>query len=696
VPVSRPCGSLARRIILSGVLVSLGAVVATAAGQLVDTEGLDCVDFTNAEWAGTPVSQRVHRDPTEPLLGISLRSTHSQFSTICTGWFFNTRPIAATFLLESDDGSDLSIGNSLVVDNSGRHGAEARRGTIVLQPGPHPLRVRYAQHGGDYAFALLWGPRAGPLQPLARSDLSRRALSRVEHVLRPWAASLRAMSLVLIAVLLGVIWRCLWLPVARAIARRVRATHHAVVSDRRRAVLAVLAVASAARILLTLTSYPVVWPDSFSFYAAAAQMVRGNWTSHEIFRTPLFSAFMALFLGAGDTPAMGLTMIATQRLLGIAATGVVYAIARRAFSPATAFYGTLLWTLSPLQLYYETAVASEALFVFLFLLTIWAAVRLVDSARGVAAFALVGLLCGLTVLTRPVAKGLLVVMIAVLWRHVSMTPRRTTRLASMVAAYLLCTVPWMYVNSQTYGFFGISRGEGLGLFMRAFDIERLPVPADTAYPDVAEVARRLTPTVPFMHYRVRDELNYGLRYSALNTDKLMAGLALEAIEDHPIAFAAGVGLDWLRLFVAPHRSVDLCDDAYGPVLCAVRSRNDRLPAFPNQPPAGVTGLKTAVAAYMGPMYWLTPLLSPLAGLGAFLILRRPASPPIQLARVLLLATIVYFSIVSVSFNTVEDRYRLPVDAFILLFAVYALGEAGSLFATSTRRQEPRWRVNSAA
>ena len=694
-PLSRPRGSLARRIAISGVLLSAGVILVSGTRQLVDTEGLDCQDYGNAEWAGSPVARRIQRDLTAPLLGTPLRSAQQHFSTACEGWLFVTTPVEATFLLESDDGSDLSIDGASVVDNHGRHGPEARRGAIVLLPGPRAIRIRYSQDGGEYAFSLLWGPQAGPLRPLAQDDLSRRPLSRAEHSVRPWARSLCAASLLLLVALLAYIWRQRLLHLASVIAPRIAGAHHAITAGPHRALMILLVVAIAARVVLTVTTHAVVWPDSFSYYAATRDMLGGNWTSHEIFRTPGFSAFMAFFLSAGETPAIGLTMVAVQRVLGVLATVVAYLIARRAFSAGTAFYGTLLWTISPLQLYYETAVLSEALFVFLLLLTIWTAVRLSESTHATS-FAVVGLLCGLAVLTRPVAKGLVFVVVAVVWRY-ARTPRRRLALSTAVlAAYLLCTVPWMYVNDRTFGFFGISRGEGLGLFMRAFDIERLPFPNRTQYPEVAQVVSQLA-SVPYLHYRVRDELDYGRRYSALATDRVMAGFSMEAIQAHPFAYAVGVGLDWFRLFVSPHRSVGLCDDPSGPVLCAVRSQAAQLPAFPNHPTAGFTRLKAAVAAYMGPAYWLTPLLAPVAWIGGLLVLGRPARRESQFARALLLATIVYFSIASVSFNTVEDRYRLPVDAFILLFAVHAAAEAGSLLRRSPQRStEPRWRVDSAA
>lgn len=63
---------------------------------------------------------------------------------------FVTVPAAAlyTFFTESDDGSKLYIGETLVVDNDGLHGMQERSGQIALAPGPHAVRVEFFERGG--------------------------------------------------------------------------------------------------------------------------------------------------------------------------------------------------------------------------------------------------------------------------------------------------------------------------------------------------------------------------------------------------------------------------------------------------------------------------------------------------------------------------------------------------------------------
>lgn len=59
-----------------------------------------------------------------------------------------------TFHITSDDGSRLWIGNTLVADNDGLHGATEVSGSILLAPGLHAIRVEYIEAGYDEALEV--------------------------------------------------------------------------------------------------------------------------------------------------------------------------------------------------------------------------------------------------------------------------------------------------------------------------------------------------------------------------------------------------------------------------------------------------------------------------------------------------------------------------------------------------------------
>ncbi len=63
-----------------------------------------------------------------------------------------------TFRLTSDDGSKLWLGDTLVVDHDGTHGAEPKDGTVELTAGVHPLRVEHFERDGGQQLALAWRP----------------------------------------------------------------------------------------------------------------------------------------------------------------------------------------------------------------------------------------------------------------------------------------------------------------------------------------------------------------------------------------------------------------------------------------------------------------------------------------------------------------------------------------------------------
>ncbi len=64
-----------------------------------------------------------------------------------------------TFATTSDDGSNLIVGGTLVVDNDGKHVAQRRSGTIGLQAGLHAVAAEFFQGGGGATLSVTWsGP----------------------------------------------------------------------------------------------------------------------------------------------------------------------------------------------------------------------------------------------------------------------------------------------------------------------------------------------------------------------------------------------------------------------------------------------------------------------------------------------------------------------------------------------------------
>ncbi len=73
-----------------------------------------------------------------------------------TGWLEVPQSAVWTLYTESDDGSKLWIGDSLVVDNDGLHGMVEKSGTIALAAGRHPIRVEFFENFGGAGLIVRW------------------------------------------------------------------------------------------------------------------------------------------------------------------------------------------------------------------------------------------------------------------------------------------------------------------------------------------------------------------------------------------------------------------------------------------------------------------------------------------------------------------------------------------------------------
>lgn len=71
------------------------------------------------------------------------------FAAIYSGFIRIPNDGVYTFYCETNDGSQLYIGDKLVVDHGGRHITEEKDGSIALKAGYHPIRVIYFQNGGS-------------------------------------------------------------------------------------------------------------------------------------------------------------------------------------------------------------------------------------------------------------------------------------------------------------------------------------------------------------------------------------------------------------------------------------------------------------------------------------------------------------------------------------------------------------------
>ena len=79
---------------------------------------------------------------------LSPRVENEYFGFEFTGYIKIPKDEVYVFYTDSDDGSKLFIGDSLIVNNDGLHGVVQKRGLIPLASGYHPIRVSYFNKTG--------------------------------------------------------------------------------------------------------------------------------------------------------------------------------------------------------------------------------------------------------------------------------------------------------------------------------------------------------------------------------------------------------------------------------------------------------------------------------------------------------------------------------------------------------------------
>ena len=92
----------------------------------------------------------------ETLDVVQLPSRQTQVYTLIDGTFVVGTPGEYCFELVSDDGSQLWVTGTKVVDNDGLHGPEAKTGCKTLDAGTHAFQVKWFQQGGGAACQVRW------------------------------------------------------------------------------------------------------------------------------------------------------------------------------------------------------------------------------------------------------------------------------------------------------------------------------------------------------------------------------------------------------------------------------------------------------------------------------------------------------------------------------------------------------------
>ena len=114
----------------------------------------------------------------------------------------------------------------------------------------------------------------------------------------------------------------------------------------------------------------------------------------------------------------------------------------------------------------------------------------------------------------------------------------------------------------------------------------------------------------------------------------------------------------------------ICNSAQGPYLCSKRTQGYAREPFLNRPRYEHEPVRPWVVAYMRHFQIPMGIVAALAlyGLIAYLAERRP-----DWVKGLFLASVIaYFTFLPAFAQSPQDRYRLPIDGLLFMFAVFGL------------------------
>lgn len=617
--------------------------------------------FTNLTRSGPPIAVTIDQSLSTDTLDNGTAGVWPAYSVEWSGFLVIDEAGPYEFSTLSDDGSELEVADRVVVSNGGLHGPQEARGTIALDAGVHPFKLRYEQAGGGFTLAVRYAPAGRPLTEIPPSRLLPDGMSYTEYRVR------RAIPLggAALAVLL-------WMAASRATLRRgtnpFAPTRPLAIDRPGMAIALIVSVGLVVRILMMLGSDAILWGDSDVFIETFGAIRSGRFLDHDPHRTLLYPYFLTAFLIWSGEPPMDQIIVGAQHLLGIVTAVGLYLAGRPVFGSRVALAGALMLTLHTTQLFYEVSILSEALFSCLLAIALVPMTSFVatPTVRGAI---VTGALCVVLTMTRPVAEWFFVAPLGLSLLAVSGWRRRAALVAAVGATVLAVMLPWAAFNQQQFNFFGVAIGRGFGLFIRVFDVDRLEPPPDTRLPEIRKMLAYGVATQYSPATFVKDELRrHG--YSAAQADGLLEQFALETAAHHPWTFAVNSLKQWAIQLGGSMQDEAICGSAQGPYLCSKRTQGYAREPFLNRPRYEHEPVRPWVVAYMRHFQIPMGLVAALALFGLIAYLGEPG--PDRVRGLFLALVIAYFTFLPAFAQSPQDRYRLPVDGLLFTFAVFGL------------------------
>ena len=133
-----------------------------------ETPGMACKYYELAELSVLPDWSTLSPYMHELVASVNFPSTDGIFSgsgradqvgAVYDGWLMVPTSGIWTLSIGSDDGSKLSIGSEVVIDNDGLHGMLTKSAQFSFEAGMYPIRLEFFENGGGAGMTFSWsGP----------------------------------------------------------------------------------------------------------------------------------------------------------------------------------------------------------------------------------------------------------------------------------------------------------------------------------------------------------------------------------------------------------------------------------------------------------------------------------------------------------------------------------------------------------
>jgi hypothetical protein len=325
------------------------------------------------------------------------------------------------------------------------------------------------------------------------------------------------------------------------------------------ALAVVLAVGIVLRLVVSLVYQPAIMNNADS--ATYIQMANGG-----LFGDPVRTTGYPLFLIAANAVSDALAFTITlQHALGVATALLLYGIARRVGAPVwVGVVGAAAVLLSLDQIVLEHLILSEALFIFMFVASLYACVRVLDEPRPIyrafdsrhAWLLAAGALLALSAWVRGAAAPLEPFLI--LWILLAVPGSWKRRLVNAtVAGVAIASLMLTYfaLNESHTGTFGLSQSSGWGIYSRIAplaDCSQFTPPEGTE--SLCEDSPPGTRNGPdFYGWEPGSPAVQLFTYPPQGNEQL-SEFARESIKAQPRAYAQAVVTDVMRYFLPDYKT----------------------------------------------------------------------------------------------------------------------------------------------